>query len=184
MSMKKNSVCSIILYFVLYVLLIFCSELPGFLSPYYWVAFGIVAAFMGAGPLTMCIHKFRAVLVIPIAWLFLNRAIGEIGIDLMQVGCLALLTIAAIAAMVWRDNQQRLQRVCVPLLVAMPSCNLLPLYFQTEDFGKAALEEMNPDYVTQLLSCAHIWVFLLITACVFVAGIASERITERLFCED
>lgn len=178
-----KSISYAILYFVLFVLLIFCSELPGFLSPYYWVAFGIVAAFFAAGPLTMCIHKTGSVLLLPIAWFLLNRAMGEIGMDLMQVGSLILMTAAAVVTLLYRDNKQKCQRICVPILVAMPSCNLLPLYFQTDVFGKAALEEMDAEYVSQLLGCAHLWVFALITICVIIAGIISQRLTERLFCK-
>lgn len=74
-----------------------------------------------------------------------------------------------------------MMRVCVPVLVAMPSCNLLPLYFQTEIYTEAALGEMSPEYVATLAKCAHGWVFVLVTVLVIGAGVLSERVTEKLF---
>lgn len=179
--MSKNILGATLLYLLLYVGIIFCTELPGFLSPYYWVGFGIVAAFAAAGPLTFFAYKTGSVLLIPIAWLFLNRAIGECGMDLMVDGALCLLTIGAILALVYGDNRQKMIRACVPVLVAMPSCNLLPLYFQTEQFEEAALEEMDAQYVSQMLGCAHIWVFFVVSTLVIGAGIVSQRLTEKNF---
>lgn len=181
MNEKTKSVWMTILYFVLYVVLVLVAELPGFASPYYWVCVGIVAAFLAAGPLTMCIEKTESALLLPVAWFFVNRAIGEIGMDLMQVGNLFLLTAGAVLSLVLKNNKRLMMRVCVPVLVAMPSCNLLPLYFQTELFTGTALGEMSPEYVATLAKCAHGWVFVLVTVLVIGAGVLSERVTEKLF---
>jgi len=177
MNEKTKSVWMTILYFVLYVVLVLVAELPGFASPYYWICVGIVAAFLAAGPLTMCIEKTESALLLPVAWFFVNRAIGEIGMDLMQVGNLFLLTAGAVL----KNNKRLMMRVCVPVLVAMPSCNLLPLYFQTELFTETALGEMPPEYVATLAKCAEPWVFVLVSVLVIGAGVLSERVTEKLF---
>jgi len=57
----------------------------------------------------------------------------------------------------------------------------LPLYFQTEEYGQAALEEMGAEYVEQMLGCAHLWLFVVISALVIGAGIAGQRLTEKHF---
>jgi len=181
MKEKTKTVWTTLLYFVLYVVLVLVAELPGFASPYYWVCVGIVAAFLAAGPLTMCIETTGSALLLPIAWFFVNRAIGEMGMDLMQVGILFLLTVGAILALALKNNKRLMMRVCVPVLVAMPSCLLLPLYFQTEIFTETALGEMSPEYVETLVGCAHLWVFVMVSLLVIGAGCLSQRLTERMF---
>lgn len=98
----------------------FC-DLPGIIMPSFGLAMqgliGIVAAFLAAGPLTMCIEKTESALLLPVAWFFVNRAIGEIGMDLMQVGNLFLLTAGAVLSLVLKNNKRLMMRVCVPVLV-------------------------------------------------------------------
>lgn len=181
MKEKTKTVMTTLLYFVLYVVLVLVAELPGFASPYYWVCVGIVAAFLAAGPLTMCIDKTGSALLLPIGWFFVNRSIGEMGMDLMQVGNLFLLTVGAVLSLVFKNNGKKMSRICVPVLVAMPSCLLLPLYFQTELFTETALGEMSPEYVETLVGCAHLWVFIVVSLLVIGAGVVSQRLTEKLF---
>ena len=80
-----------LLCFVIYFALILVSELPGYASPLYWVLCPVVAAFLGAGPLTCVMNMGKGIggaAVLPVLWFVVMKLMGEFSMPLMIIGML------------------------------------------------------------------------------------------------
>lgn len=179
----KNEVLRLLLYFILFFVFVLLTQLPGFLSPFYWAVYPVLSAFLVAGPLTamMSMNRgFGAAAVLPLLWLIVYRCIGELGMPGMWIWVLAVIVVAEIVyALIGYDKQQSI-RVCVPILSLAPFASIFPLYFQKALFLQRAAAEMPMDYVNKLDQHGTKWMCLCVIVLALILASVSERIAERL----
>ena len=180
---NKKEVITAVICFAVYFALILATELPGFLSPLYWLMFPVLAAFVSAGPLTCMMNMkkgFGSAAALPLLWFIVNRLMGEIGMSVMWLGIILFIIVAELMRYMFGYDSRLGIRWCVPVLGLVPSCVLLPLYFDRAEYFSRANEEMAADYVAGLDKYGTIWMFALVTALCIAASVVSERISEKI----
>lgn len=63
---NKKEIIKAFICFAVYFVFILATELPGFLSPLYWLLFPVLAAFVSAGPLTCMMNMKKASARLPL----------------------------------------------------------------------------------------------------------------------
>lgn len=180
---SKKEVVKAIICFAVYFVLILATQLSGFLSPLYRVMFPVLAAFVSAGPLTCMMDMkkgFGSAAALPLVWFIVNRLMGEIGMPVMWLGIILLMIVAELMRYMFGYDSRLGIRWCAPVLGLVPSCLLMPLYFEKADFLAKASAEMAEDYVAGLDRYGTIWMFALVTALCLAASLISERISEKI----
>ena len=172
-----------LLCFVIYFALILVSELPGFASPLYWVLCPVVAASLGAGPLTCVMNMGKGpggAAALPVLWFIVMKIMGEFSMPLMIIGMLCMMILAeAVRARVGYEKKSSI-RAATPFLSLIVFASFLPLYFQTDAYYNGALEEMGADYAAKIASYGSFGMFLLVLVLCVIAGMISERLSEKI----
>ncbi|MBQ6467613.1 MAG: MptD family putative ECF transporter S component [Clostridia bacterium] len=123
---------------------------------------------------------FGSAAALPLLWFIVNRLMGEISMPVMWLGIILLIIAAELMRYMFGYDSRLGIRWCVPVLGLVPSCVLLPLYFDRAEYFSRANEEMAADYVSGLDKYATIWMFALVTVLCLAASFISERISEKI----
>lgn len=169
--------------FVIYFVLVLAVEFLGFLSPLMWVLTPILAAFLGAGPLTCVMDMGRGLggaAVIPLLYFILMKLMGEFGMPLMIVGMFCVMILAEVVRYAAGYEKRSSIRAATPVLALLTFASFLPLYFQTAAYGAAAVEEMGQEYGEKIVNYGNFGMLLLVAVLCIAAGILSERLTEKI----
>lgn len=180
---SKKEVGKFVLCFVIMFVLILLTELPGFLSPFYWSVFSIGSAFVAVGPITYVMNMkkgFGSSAVLILLWFLLNRCVGELGMPLMWIWILAVAVIVEVLRAIIGYDKITSIRVCAPIAALTPFAPIAPLYFSKEEFLSKALEEMSSDYVAGLDKYGTILTCVIVLVLMLVVGIIGERLTEKI----
>lgn len=172
-----------LLCFVIYFVLILVSELPGYASPLYWVLCPVVAAFLGAGPLTCVMNMGKGIggaAVLPVLWFILMKLMGEFSMPLMIIGMLCMMILAEVVRGIVGCEKKSSIRAATPFLSLIVFASFLPLYFQTDAYYNGALEEMGAEYAAKIASYGSFGMFLLVLVLCVIAGMISERLSEKI----
>ena len=172
-----------LLCFVIYFALILVSELPGYASPLYWVLCPVVAAFLGAGPLTCVMNMGKGIggaAVLPVLWFVVMKLMGEFSMPLMIIGMLCLMILAEVVRGIVGYEKKSSIRAATPFLSLIVFASFLPLYFQTDAYYNGALEEMGAEYAAKIASYDSFGMFLLVLVLCVIAGTISERLSEKV----
>lgn len=172
-----------LLCFVIYFALILVSEFPGYVSPLYWVLCPVVAAFLGAGPLTCVMNMGKGIggaAVLPVLWFILMKLMGEFSMPLMIIGMLCMMILAEVVRGIVGCEKKSSIRAATPFLSLIVFASFLPLYFQTDAYYNGALEEMGAEYAAKIASYGSFGMFLLVLVLCVIAGMISERLSEKI----
>ena len=179
----KKEVLKFLLCFVVFFVLVLLTQLPGFLSPFYWAIFPVFSAFVAAGPLTCVMHMkrgFGSALAIPLLWFIVYRCMGELGMPLMWVWALAMMVLAEVARGLVGYGKLASIRAAVPIASLVPFANIAPLYFTKQAFLARALAETAPSYVAVLDKFGTPWMCVAVLVVSVTLAILSERISEKI----
>ena len=144
-----------LLCFVIYFALILVSELPGYASPLYWVLCPVVAAFLGAGPLTCVMNMGKGIggaAVLPVLWFLVMKLMGEFSMPLMIIGMLCMMILAEVVRGCVGYEKKSSIRAAIPFLSLIVFASFLPLYFQTAAYSGNAMAEMGAEYGAKIAS--------------------------------
>jgi len=169
--------------FAAFFLLVLLTQLPGYMSPFYWTICPLLSAFAAAGSITCVMDMkrgFGSAAVLPLLWFILYRCIGEMGMPLMWIWVIAVIVIAEIVHKLMRYGTLKSIRVCAPLASLATFGMLIPLYFQKNAFLARAASEMDPTYVAGLDRYGTLWIFALVLALAVGLAVLSERLTEKI----
>ena len=151
--------------FVIYFALILVSELPGYASPLYWVLCPVVAAFLGAGPLTCVMNMGKGIggaAVLPVLWFIVMKLMGEFSMPLMIIGMLCMIILAEVVRGCVGYEKKSSIRAATPFLSLIVFASFLPLYFQTAAYSGNAMAEMGAEYGAKIASYGNFGMFLLV----------------------
>jgi len=177
-----KQVLKLILSFAALFALVLLTQLPGFLSPFYWAVCPILSAFFAAGPITCVMDMKRGLgsaAVLPLLWLIVYRCVGEMSMPLMWIWVIAAIVISEIVYKIMGYGTRRSIRVCAPLASLTTFGMLSPLYLQKNTFLKRAAAEMDAAYVADLNKYGTIWMFVLVLVLAAGLAVVSERLTEK-----
>ena len=169
--------------FAAFFLLVLLTQLPGYMSPFFWTICPLLSAFAAAGSITCVMDMkrgFGSAAVLPLLWFILYRCIGEMGMPLMWIWVIAVIVIAEIVHKLMRYGTLKSIRVCAPLASLATFGMLIPLYFQKNAFLARAASEMDPTYVAGLDRYGTLWMFALVLALAVGLAVLSERLTEKI----
>lgn len=176
--------CKVLGYFVVYFVVILLSEIPGFLSPLYWVLSPIVTAFVATCPLMMVMTKkenFGSTLILPALWFVVMIAMGELAQPIVKLAMLSVMVFAAVVREILGYNKIWSVRITVAILSLVPFCINLLLYSDTTLFHSLAIGEMGQEYADTIAQYGTNGMFILVAACTIVSSIVSIVLTEKLF---
>lgn len=169
---------------ITYLVLAFAAAFTGFLGPLFWVVvYPVVGAFLEAGPITYVMNMkrgFGSAAVLPLILFILCIPMGEITMTLMAVWFIVVIILSEVVHMAVGCNKLSSIRVAAPIGALLPLGQIFPLYFTKEAYLEQAALEMDADYVEGLRSLGSIPLFLLTLVLCIVAGVLSERLTEKL----
>ena len=172
-----------LLCFVIYFALILVSELPGYASPLCWVLCPVVAAFLGAGPLTCVMNMGKGIggaAVLPVLWFLVMKLMGEFSMPLMIIGMLCMMILAEVVRGCVGCEKKSSIRAATPFLSLIVFASFLPLYFQTAAYSGNAMAEMGAEYGAKIASYGNFGMFLLVLVLSVIAGMISERLSEKI----
>ena len=169
--------------FAAFFVLVLLTQLPGFMSPFYWALSPILSAFFAAGPITCVMNMkrgFGSAGVLPLLWFILYRCVGEMTMPLMWIWIIAVIVIAEIVHKLVGYGTLKGVRICAPLSSLTTFGMLSPLYLQKATFIARAAEEMDPAYVAGLDKYGTPWMFVIVLALTACLAVLSERLTEKI----
>lgn len=182
---SKREVKKLIVCFVVMFVLILMTELPGFMSPFYWSVFSIGSAFLAVGPITYVMHMkkgFGSAAILPFLWLLVNRLAGELSMAFMWGWCIVIMIVAEVVRKIIGYQSDTGIRICAPIAALTPFAPIVPLYFQKEAFIARATEigEMTKEYISTMASYSSIPRGLLIIVIMLIVAVIGERLTEKI----
>lgn len=172
-----------LLCFVLYFMLVLVAELPGYASALYWVLCPVVAAFLGAGPLTCVMNLgkgFGGTAILPLLWFILMKLMGEFTMPLMIIGMFCMMILAEVVRRSVGYEKLSSIRAATPFLSLVVFASFLPLYFNTAAYKAGALEEMGAEYAEKIAGYGNFGMFLLVLVLSVAAGMIGERLSEKV----
>lgn len=179
----KKEAGRFLLCFVVMVVLVLLTELPGFLSPFYWSVFSVGSAFVAVGPIAYVMNMkkgFGSSAVLILLWLIINRCAGEMGMPVMWAWIIALAVIVEVLRKLIGYDSIRSIRICAPIAALAPFAPIVPLYFSKAKFLALALEEMSEEYVAVLDKYGTLTRGIIVLALMLIVGAVGERLTERI----
>ena len=181
--MKKTSFPHILGLAVVYVVTVFATAFLGFLSPFAWVFFTVVAALLGAftyHPMAVRWKEF-GVGTLPAAVLaaFL-LATGECNLSMALLMLLAGVASDIIRQLIGHATMKG-QLLAYPVLSIGVIAWILPLWTRTEWYYQGATEELGANYAEGLMKFASPWGLLVVVLTTAVAGFVGILIAAKVF---
>lgn len=180
--MSKNSYLRILGFAALYVVTIFMTAFLGFLAPWAWVFFPVVAALIGALSYYCTAirwQKFGVGTLLAVALAAFLLAVGEC--DLSKA---LLMLLAGVLSDVVRQligySTLKGQSLAYPVLSIGVIAWILPLWTRTEWYYQGATEEIGVDYANGLMMFASPWWLLAVILTTAVAGYLGIRFASKV----
>ena len=143
----------------------------------------VLAAFLGAGPLTCVMNMGKGIggaAVLPVLWFIVMKLMGEFSMPLMIIGMLCLMILAEVVRGSVGYEKKGSIRAATPFLSLIVFASFLPLYFQTAAYSGNAMAEMGAEYGAKIASYGNFGMFLLVLVLSVIAGMISERLSEKI----
>ena len=168
--------CLLAVFTALYVVTVFATAFLGYLHPFCWVGFPVLAALLGAYSyyhMALRWPKFGAGTLLGLVFGLFLLVTGE-----GDVVTLGIMTAAGVVSDVVRKLTDRLAYAYPVLAIGVISW-LLPLWTRTEWYHDAAAEELGIDYANGLMLLANWWGLLLLTAVMAFMGYLGIRLVAK-----
>ncbi|MBE6263182.1 MAG: Trep_Strep domain-containing protein [Prevotella sp.] len=176
--MKKVNVLSVLGFSVLYVVVVFATAFLGFLNPFCWVGFPVLAALTGA---YFYYGAAKRITTFGVGSLFgflfglLLLVSGE-----GDVSTLVISTAVGVVSDIIRKQTSHLD-YSYAFLVLAPFSWLLPLWTRTEWYHDGAAEELGIDYADNLVLLANWWGLLFVLVVTALMGYLALRLLQNKF---
>ena len=181
--MSKISYLQIIGFAALYVVTVFLTAFLGFLAPWTWVFFPLVAALFGALSYYCTAirwKKFGVGTVLAVALAAFLLAVGECDLSKALLIMLAGV-ISDVVRQIIGHTILRGQLLAYPILSIGVIGWILPLWTRTEWYYQGATEEIGVDYANGLMMFANpLWLAAVVLTTA-VAGFAGILFASKVF---
>lgn len=167
---------------VLYAVTAFAVAFLGFLSPYAWVFFPVIAALLGAFSYYWAANRWQKFGVATLSSFVLAAfllAVGE-----FEVTDSLLMLAVGIASDVVRqlvgNTKKKSIYVAYPLLPIGLIAWTLPLWTRTEWYYNGAAEELGVEYAKGLMTFSSVWGLLLVVITTAIAGFVGIQFAMKI----
>lgn len=180
--MNKINYLKILGLAVLYVVTVFATAFLGYLSPYAWVFFPVIAALLGALSYYSAAarwQKFGVGTLLAFILAAFLLAVGEC--DLTEA---LLMLLAGVISDVIRqligNKSLKGQSLAYPILSIGVIAWILPLWTHTEWYYQGAAEELGIDYAKGLMTFASPWGLLAVALTTAIAGFVGIQFAAKV----
>jgi putative ECF transporter S component (TIGR02185 family) len=180
--MKKINYLPFWGYVALYVVTVFATAFLGYLSPYAWVFFPVIAALLGAFYYYLAAtrwQKFGVGTIFAFILAAFLLAVGEC--DLPET--LLILTAGVVSDVVRQligYNTLKGQTIAYPIQAIGVIAWLLPLWTRTEWYYQGAAEELGVEYAKGLMTFASPWGLTAVVLTTAIAGLVGILFAARI----
>jgi hypothetical protein len=181
--MNKINYFKILGFAVLYVVSVFATAFLGYLSPFAWVFFPVIAALLGAFSYYLVAVRWQqfgvgTLLSFLLAGFLL--AVGEC--DPPKASLILLAGLAAdMIRLFFEHNVQKAMSLAYPIQSIGVIAWILPLWTRTEWYYQGAAEELGIDYAKGLMTFANVGGLLLVTLTTAIAGFVGIQFAAKIF---
>ena len=180
--MNKINYLKILGFAVLYVVTVFATAFLGYLSPYAWVFFPVIAALLGALSYYSAAvrwQKFGVGTLLAFMLAVFLLAVGEC--DLSEA---LLMLLAGVLSDVVRqligNKSLKGQSIAYPILSIGVIAWILPLWTRTEWYYQGAAEELGIDYAKGLMTFASPWGLIAVVLTTAIAGYVGIKFAGKV----
>jgi len=180
--MRKINYLPILGYAILYVVTVFATAFLGYLSPYAWVFFPVIAALLGAFSYYSAAvrwQKFGVGTLLAFLLAAFLLAVGEC--DLSET---LLMLLAGVLSDVVRqligNTSLKGQSLAYPILSIGVIAWILPLWTRTEWYYQGAAEELGIDYAKGLVMFANPWGLIAVILTTAIAGYVGIKFAGKV----
>lgn len=180
--MNKINYLRILGFTVLYVVTVFATAFLGFLSPYAWVFFPVVAALVGAFSYYLMAVKWQQfgvgslLAIVLAAFLF---AVDECDLPNALLIVLAGVISDVVRQMVGYTTLNGMS-MAYPVQSIGVIAWILPLWTRTEWYYNGAAEELGVDYANGLMTFSSIWGLLFVVLTTAIAGFVGIQFAAKI----
>jgi hypothetical protein len=171
-KMKKINYLPLLGFAVLYVVSVFATAFLGYLSPFAWVFFPVIAALLGSFSyylLAMRWQQFGVSTLLSFLLAAFLLAVGEC--DAPKASLILLAGIVAdMIRLFFEHNVQKAMSLAYPVQSIGVIAWILPLWTRTEWYYQGAAEELGIDYAKGLMTFANVGGLLLVVFTTAIAG--------------
>lgn len=181
--MSKISYLQILGFAALYVVIVFMTAFLGFLAPWAWVFFPLVAALFGALSYYCAAvrwKKFGVGTFLAVALAAFLLAVGECDLSKALLMLLAGVVSDVIRQLIGHTTL-RGQSLAYPILSIGVIAWILPLWTRTEWYYQGATAEIGVDYAKGLMMFASHWWLAAVVLTTAVAGFAGILFASKVF---
>ena len=180
--MKQINYFPIAGFTALYVVTVFVTAFLGFVSPYAWVFFPVVASLLGAFSY-YCValrwHQFGVGTLLTFILGTFLLAVGECDMQKALLILLAGILSDIVRGMMGSASTNGLS-FAYPVLSLGVIAWILPLWTRTAWYYDGATEELGENYAKGLMQFASVWGFLLVVVATAIAGFVGIRSASKL----
>ena len=167
---------------VLYVVTVFATAFLGYLSPYAWVFFPVIAALVGAFSYYLIAVKWQKFGVGTLLALLLSvvlLATGECDLQNALLILLAGVLSDVVRQMVGCTKKKGIYLAYPVLSIGVISW-ILPLWTRTEWYYNGAAEELGVDYANGLMTFSSTWGLLFVVLTTAIAGFVGIQFAAKI----
>ncbi len=185
----KKKILNAILWSLLYVVAFFVADAFGFLHPFLWVYFGLIAAVLTAYPyVKLCKnHRVFGMALLPVLFLMIAfYIVKEFDGQNMQLPIVSIAIALAAEGMrrfIGGYNSEASVVSSYCLLALIPTVDSMILWLRPEYVLKMTENEMGEKYMEQMEAVSQIWILLLVTLVIVILAFASAIFVNRKTCD-
>ena len=180
--MNKINYFRMVGFTVLYVVTVFATAFLGYLSPYAWVFFPVVAALLGAFSYYLVATKWQKFGVGTLLAVLLGGVL--LAADECDLQNALLIMLAGVASDTVRQmvghTTLKGMALAYPVLSIGVIAWILPLWTRTEWYYQGAAEELGVDYARGLMTFANSWGLLIVVVTTAIAGYVGIQYTAKI----
>lgn len=180
--MKKVNYLQIVGFAVLYPVTVFATAFLGFLSPFAWVFYPVIAALLGAFSYLLVAVRWQKFGVGTLLALLLGAFLLAIGECDLSKSLLILLTGVLsdiVRQFVGHTSSTRIS-LAYPVLALGPIAWLIPLWTRTESYCQGATDELGANYAEGLRMCSSPWGLFAVVALTLIVGFIGIRLAAKI----
>ena len=170
--MRKINYLHILGFAILYVVTVFATAFLGYLSPFAWVFFPVIAALLGSFSYFLLAMRWKMFGVSTLLSFLLAVFLLITGeCDAPKASLILLAGVAAdMIRLFFEQNAQKAMSLAYPIQAIGVIAWILPLWTRTEWYYQGATEELGVDYAQGLMTFANAGGLLLVIALTTIAG--------------
>ena len=180
--MSKMNYLKMLGFAVLYVVTVFATAFLGYLSPFAWVFFPVIAALLGSFSYYLLAERWRRFGVETLLSFLLAGFLLITGECNPPKASLILLAgvIADMIRLFLEEHVLKGMSLAYPILSIGVIAWILPLWTRTEWYYQGAAEELGIDYAKGLMMFASHWGLLLVALTTAIAGFVGIQFAGKV----